>query len=454
MGFKGHLVIRRQTGLSDLGLELGSGTGLILQIVADRHSNLWLGTSIGLVRITRAALNEVLSHPSLPVRYEVFPRPAGLPGGPFTGSVSPGPSRIANGDLIFPTQAGLLQVNPDSIRPSQRLPRLRITDVRVDGTVLTPFAPREVRQEFSQPRVVRLRFDIGSVDARPAYQDRHRALPSRTKWRHGSLGGELTPSKPAAGLNRIELEMRSGSSDWQLAAAFEFFVAPAWYAGPAAKGAAALVLATMPALALTLLRRRKERLRRKELDDAHRIRRERHRIARDLHDHLGNRLSELQILAEQLRRVESHPSAGPVIAEKIQWRSLESAGVKLHFAADPDGPTVAAETRQHLLAALRELLHNAVRHGHASSVTVHLILASSLVELEVGDNGSGFDIQRALDRGRGLAGLQERALHRNGVLRASSAPGETRVQFAIPPEPARPTGLLAKTDLSSPRTQI
>lgn len=486
VGFKGHLVIRSQTGLSTMELAPGFGAGLIVQIVADRHSNLGLGTSIGLVRITRAALTEALSNPLLPIRYDVFPRPAGLPGGPFTGSVSPGPSRLPNGDLIFPTQAGLLQVSPDKVRPSQRRPRLRITDVQADGNALMPLAARDARLEFSQPRVVRLRFDIGSVDADPPHQYRHRALPSRPKWQHGSLGGELTLSTPPMGLNRIEFEMRSGSSDWQPAAAFEFFVTPSWYAGPAAKAAAALVLATLPALTLTLLRRRKECLRRKELEESHRIRRERHRIARDLHDHLGNRLSELQILAEQLQRAEGHSIAGTDVAERIRWRSmeasrllgelvhlledgaarpwpavvellrneaagyLETAGVKLRFTADPDGPTLAAETRQQLLAALRELLHNAVRHAHASSVTIHLIQASSLVELEVTDNGPGFDIQRALNHGHGLAGLQERALQRNGVLRASSAPGETRIQFAIPPKPAHPTSAPTNTNLPSP----
>lgn len=474
VGFKKHLVIRRKVGLTKLELAPEFSSGLIHQITSDIRSNLWLGTSLGLVRITRAAIDRVHTHPSQSLSYEVVSRPAGLPGGRFTSSVSPGPSRLPNGDLIFPTQEGILQVRPDGFQPTKRLPRLQVTTVQADGTALSAGATLASRLEAIQPRVLQLRYDIGTVDPNQPIRCRQRALPSQPHWQLVSEGQELVLHSPPIGLNRIEFELRSSSSDWQPAGAFEFFVKPAWYAGRIAKAAAVCMAATPAAIAWVLLHQRKRRLRRQELADAHHIRRERHRIARDLHDHLGNRLSELQILAEQLQRTKAHPNPGNEIAERIRWRSmeavgllgelvhlledgaprpwagvvellrdeaagyLETAGVELRFTADTDGPIVTAETRQQLLAALRELLHNAVRHGHASTVTIHLVQASGFIELEVADNGSGFDIQWALTRGRGLAGLQERALHRNGVLRASSLPGETRIQFAIPPESARP----------------
>lgn len=47
------------------------------------------------------------------------------------------------------------------------------------------------------------------------------------------------------------------------------------------------------------------------------------------------------------------------------------------------------------------------------------------------DNGSGFDIARAFARNRGLVGLSSRAEQAAGILRASSQPGETRIQYVV-----------------------
>jgi signal transduction histidine kinase len=69
---------------------------------------------------------------------------------------------------------------------------------------------------------------------------------------------------------------------------------------------------------------------------------------------------------------------------------------------------------------------------------VRLFLESSSVVLEVGDDGVGFDHERAVD-GHGLRNMRERAFSAGGRLSLQTAPGRgSRVRFELPvPEEAK-----------------
>ena len=78
---------------------------------------------------------------------------------------------------------------------------------------------------------------------------------------------------------------------------------------------------------------------------------------------------------------------------------------RVHF----DGPVdsiVGSDLAEHLLAALRELLSNVIRHAQATAVEVR-VRAGVEVILTVEDDGLGLDNERRA--GLGLANLTERA---------------------------------------------
>jgi signal transduction histidine kinase len=70
-----------------------------------------------------------------------------------------------------------------------------------------------------------------------------------------------------------------------------------------------------------------------------------------------------------------------------------------------------------------EALNNVAKYAEASRAVVRLSQRDGHVEFEVGDDGSGFDVERARD-GTGLQGMADRLDAIGGSLTVRSVPGE------------------------------
>ena len=78
------------------------------------------------------------------------------------------------------------------------------------------------------------------------------------------------------------------------------------------------------------------------------------------------------------------------------------------------------------LGIIRELVANAVNHGHAKSIAVKGALADGRLDFSVADNGCGFDVADTPgpDEGHfGIAGIRERARRHGGGMEMESSPG-------------------------------
>jgi signal transduction histidine kinase len=218
------------------------------------------------------------------------------------------------------------------------------------------------------------------------------------------------------------------------------------------------MLAEQMSVALDLAHSRTDRERLSLLD-------ERDRIARDLHDHVIQRLfaigltvqsvagplggdaadrllsgvDDLDATIEQIRST-IYRLRGPVlpsprtIPTKVADLVQEMEPV-LGFAAllDIRGPVefgVDDEVGDDCIAVLREALTNVARHAEATSVQVSLSVDGSMLTLEVTDDGRG--IGRA-ERRSGLANLRARAERRQGAMSVVSGDrGGTRLTWSIP----------------------
>lgn len=89
---------------------------------------------------------------------------------------------------------------------------------------------------------------------------------------------------------------------------------------------------------------------------------------------------------------------------------------------------------------VQEALVNTARHSDATHVSVHIKRKGDEVDIEVVDNGVGFDVDRAAapekddyDGGFGLLGIRERVEQMGGVIEIISAPGEgTGIYITVP----------------------
>lgn len=188
---------------------------------------------------------------------------------------------------------------------------------------------------------------------------------------------------------------------------------------------------------------------------------ERTRIARELHDDIGQRLAILRI--EMLRAGKpvsdlpgaTHPGIKDLsdkvreIADKVATLShqlhspeLEYLGVKTAIESacreftkthripaacfcDKVPANVDGLVGLSLLRLLQEALHNIVKHSGATKVEVRLTGSDDTLTLEIVDDGHGFDVEQArLAAGLGLISMRERMHMVGGELKISSAPGK------------------------------
>jgi two-component system sensor histidine kinase DesK len=182
---------------------------------------------------------------------------------------------------------------------------------------------------------------------------------------------------------------------------------------------------------------------------------ERERIARDLHDLLGNTLSVIVLKAElaaklasldperaaqeirdverisrnalaEVRRAVGGYRAGGIGEEVERARgALESAGVEADIAASDT--KLPPQVEAVLALALREAVTNVIRHARATRCTIRLEAEETVCRLVVADNGKG-------SRGRegyGLIGMRERLQSLGGSLLREVGAG-TRLIAAVP----------------------
>ncbi len=147
---------------------------------------------------------------------------------------------------------------------------------------------------------------------------------------------------------------------------------------------------------------------------------------------LGQALREMRLLIYELRPAMLEALG---LARALQHRldAVEGhANVRAQLQVDGDCRLPPAE-EETLYAVAQEALNNALKHAAARSVQVTLRGAPERVTLEVEDDGRGFDLAAAGERGgAGLGNMRERLARRGGQLQIESRPGHgTRVTAEV-----------------------
>ena len=201
---------------------------------------------------------------------------------------------------------------------------------------------------------------------------------------------------------------------------------------------------------------------------------ERRRIARELHDHLGQELAllsigieqlhrkapesqaqsaeRLQEMARQIRKVSSqvqdlshqlHPSQlthlGLVAASRSLCKEVaRTSGIQIDFSHSDVPNSIPQDVSISFYRVLQESLANMVKHSGAGEARVELTGSSGEIQLHVRDSGVGFDPEGSRETfGLGLISMRERMNLVGGELLIESRPsGNTWIKACVPLNPS------------------
>jgi NarL family two-component system sensor histidine kinase LiaS len=141
---------------------------------------------------------------------------------------------------------------------------------------------------------------------------------------------------------------------------------------------------------------------------------------------------ELALLIQELRpaALEADSLSEALEGYIVDWS--RQSGITARFTATSDR-RLPIVSEQALFRVVQEALSNVARHSEAQSVAVELTFGTGEVSLSVLDDGQGFELSEASQRGYGLQSMNERIETLGGSLRFETSPGEgTRVLASIP----------------------
>jgi len=197
---------------------------------------------------------------------------------------------------------------------------------------------------------------------------------------------------------------------------------------------------------------------------------ERSRIAREVHDVLGQALTGIKMdaawilaklpegqtklvaraksmsslidsMVQMVRRIATDLRPGILdnlgLVAAVEWQASEfqsRTGITCQVSSNLRDASLASDSATAVFRIFQETLTNVARHAQATAVTVSICEQQDRVVLQVADNGRGIDLGEVTQsKSVGLIGMRERAAILGGDLVISGAPGQgTTVVLSIP----------------------
>ncbi|MDD4102783.1 MAG: two-component regulator propeller domain-containing protein [Kiritimatiellae bacterium] len=452
--------------------EHGLWNASVRQIAEDAGGGLWVGAADGLMRIEKRDLAAVAEGRESWLAVRTFGAESGLDGdvacvgGVFFPVHDPPYDR-----LWFPTEGGLFTVETRSLPPPRPPPEVRLTSVgmgrltvaRTDGIqrVALTDAPRDVQidyaaLDFTTPERIWFRHELtGPVSQRSGWTEER------------SVRFERLPP----GTYRFRVMACNGDGVWNTqGAAFEWTAQPFFWETALFRimclcaGGFTLVLLVLSA------ERRRVRLRLAAAARKEELSNERARIARDLHDEIGAKLTKLALLGDMAAEdATDNPSLRREVEEmSVAARATHRAFDEIVWSVSPRNDTVRRlshyickyaeeffsgtpvecrcylpkelpdaklhpRSRHQMFLAVKEGLNNVLKHARARQVAITVSLQDGRLRVEVADDGGGFDLEAAGEAGEGIRNMRERMVAVGGTFDIVSGSGSgTTLVFEMP----------------------
>jgi len=463
----------------------------VSQILADDRGELWMNGNHGLFTVQLQDLVVVAEGRTDRVRCIVYGRGEGLPSLQARCDYFPSAWRMQDGTLFYSLRNGLAVAQPHKMSDNPEPPPVVLERVALDNRTvarydhLFPLLPSgEPRTGGVQsvtaplrlpPRHQRLEFQFAalSYSSPENVQFRYQLKNFDQGWSESGPTRSVRYPRLAAGDYEFQVQACNEAGVWNEAGfrlklvVTPFFWQTWWFRLGVLAGFTAGVVGLVRYFSFRRLQRELARLEQQAA-----LHRERTRIARDMHDEVGSKLSRLSLLSDMASHQPEMPAAarGEVAEisetardtirsfEEIVWAVnpkndslanliqylcrfaedfFEGSPTQCVFDVPDEIPAreVPTELRHHVFLAAKEALHNVFKHAQARHVCVRLTVAADGFEILVEDDGCGLGAETGPTRpgsGNGLENMRERmkAVGGEWAIQPGSG-GGTRVTFRI-----------------------
>ena len=444
----------------------------VLQILEDEAANLWLGSHHGIFRIARGELDDLANGKLAYVHPRVFGRSDGMESEECAGGADTC-VRTRAGLLCFSTGHGIVTIDPKQAAEAGPAPTVRLEEVLVDGrreplsvaSVQSSQAePLEAKPLIIPPRRRRFEFHYTGLyfSAPEKIRFRYRLNGLDNAWTEAGASRVANYNYVPPGDYRFEVVAHNGNGVWsETGAGVALTVRPQfwqtwWFLTLALAGLSGSIAGTV-----RLIEKRKARAQMRRLELERAMERERTRIARDIHDDLGARLTMISMLSDTAEREAQEGKSINEYIRNIQgtaremfaqldetvWavnpqydrldrlveyiiqyteRFFRHTPMRCRIKVSGDAPaiSIAAEHRHNLFLTIKEALNNAARHSCAKDIHVEVSFANGVLAVSVRDNGTGFAVAEREAPGHGITNMRARMDNLGGRFELQTQPGQ------------------------------
>ena len=423
----------------------------VLGILPDEERNLWLSTSNGIYRFTPETKKVVAYNQADGIGSKRFSREAH--------------QKLQDGRLAFGGDSGLLIFDPKDIKSNIPPAVPQITNILIDSKKRTDLKCEytgatnieEIEALVLSPTDNKLEFHFVSKEYSNTEdnQVRYRLFPEETEWQIGDNGGKCQYTHIEPGEYTFEIQAANSDGVWnkKLIDKMTITVHAPFYETWFFKIILFCLISFSIYAILNFLQKEKKRKEQAEFEKNMALEKERLRIARDMHDDLGSRLSAISLKTSMLenrfenpkwkKELEKLTTDAQEISVSIRetiWtvdarndaldtlvNYLMSYAEELFDSSDinyifnisedlPESQMVSGKTRRMVFLAYKEILNNIVKHAKASQVIIDMEMEKDQFILTIKDNGIGFDlVEKKKGRGNGLDNMRYRMNKIGGV---------------------------------------
>jgi len=483
IGTRGKGLLRYRDGsVREFTRSNGLFSDSIYAILEDKYTNLWFNSSRGIFRVNKHQLEAAAPHQS--VTSVSYGRPDGiLASSQYNDATQPAACTDTQGRLWFRTTQGVAMIDPDTITSNDRPPPLVIQEIIANNKVVaTTSLGAKVPDEIVIPPgngALEIRYAALSYRAPERNLYRYKLEDVDSEWVNAGRQRVVKYNNLRPGRYRFQVVASNNDGVWNsegqsVELVFKPHFWQTWWfllaLGLAATGA-------VGGTARSITRRRMQR-KLNQLEKQRAIEHERSRIARDVHDELGAKLTSISFLGSIASRSLDDPAEIQKQIEQMSASAREAVS-SLHeivWAVDPSndslegliahishqlgelfgnsamycevkvpetipGVHLSANVRHNLFLATMEAANNAAKHSKATHVLVQISTNPDTLEIMVSDNGCGWEMgttdgpskDKPGRHGNGLANMRKRLSSIGGTSHITSSEGKgTVIRFVVP----------------------